>query len=99
MTLTQREYDEAELRDLRWKLADVEAPGRQVTPSTSGQEYRRRLREHIAELEERLSSEEDDTIAEPSTTTESPSCRRSSEALQSDQEKERSDLPSSASSS
>lgn len=52
--LTQREYDEAELRELRWRLADVMHPGRQVTPSTSGQEYREQLRADIARLEERL---------------------------------------------
>lgn len=51
---TQREYDEAELRDLRWKLAGVKDLGRQAPPSSVGQEYRRRLREDIARLEERL---------------------------------------------
>lgn len=56
--LTQREYDEIELNDLRRRLADVTDPGRQVTPSTSGQEYRQSLRDDIARLEARLSSEE-----------------------------------------
>lgn len=55
---TDREHMEIELRDLRWKLADVTDPGRQVTPSTSGREYRKQLEADIRELEERLASEE-----------------------------------------
>lgn len=56
--MTQREYDELELNILRWRLADVTAPGRQVTPSPDGQEYRRQLQADIRELETRLASEE-----------------------------------------
>lgn len=94
MALTDREYVEAELHDLRWKLADVTNPGRQVTPSASGQEYRRRLREDIADLEARLASEEDETMPEPSTDTEARAAEASSEAMSSDQEREKSVLQS-----
>jgi hypothetical protein len=55
--LTQREYDEAELRDLRWKLADVTSPARQTEPTEEGQAYREQLAADIRELEERLASE------------------------------------------
>ncbi len=56
--MTQREYMEFELNVLRRRLADVTAPGRQVTPSSAGQEYRRQLEADIRELETRLASEE-----------------------------------------
>ena len=85
--LTERDYDEAELRELRWKLADVSSPGRQVTPSASGQEYRRRLSEDIAEFEARLASEGTDTIPESPTATEARAAEASAEAMSSDQEK------------
>jgi len=55
VSATQDEYDRDELATLERRLADIENPGRQVTPSTSGREYRRRLREDIARLRERLS--------------------------------------------
>jgi len=96
--LTERDYDEAELRELRWKLADVSSPGRQVTPSASGQEYRSRLAEDIAELEGRLASEGEATLSGPPTSTESPSYRRSSEDSSSDRERDRSALSSQSSS-
>lgn len=56
--LTDREHLEHELSMLRRQLANVTDPGRQVTPSTSGQEYRNQLEADIRELEERLASEE-----------------------------------------
>ena len=57
--LAQREYDEIELAGLRRRLADVEAPGRQVAPTTVGRDYRERLRQDIAELEARVGKDEE----------------------------------------
>lgn len=57
-TFAQRDYDEAELAACKQILANVEDPGRQVTPSSAGQAYRDRLRSDIAALEERLASED-----------------------------------------
>jgi hypothetical protein len=88
MPITQREYVEFELDVLRRRFADVTNPGRQVTPSASGQEYRRRLAADIRELETRLASEEDATIPGPSTTTEARAAEEAPEAMSSDQEKE-----------
>lgn len=56
---TMREYIALELGVLRRRLADVTAPGRQVTETQAGQEYRRQLEADIRELEERLASERD----------------------------------------
>lgn len=58
MPATDREHDEAELRDLEWRLSDVEASGRQTTPTEAGKGYRASLRADIARLRERLASEE-----------------------------------------
>lgn len=54
MSMSQEDHDRLELRSLERRLADVTNPGRQVTPTTSGQEYRKRLREDIRRLRERL---------------------------------------------
>lgn len=59
MQPTMREYIALELDVLRRRLADVTAPGRQVTETQAGQEYRRQLEADIRELEERLASERD----------------------------------------
>ncbi len=56
--LTQREYDESELRELRRRLSDVTSPARQVAPSPAGQEYRRKLREDMARVEKQLADRE-----------------------------------------
>lgn len=56
--LTQREYDESELRELEWRLRDLEDPARQTTPSAAGREYRRKLKEDIDRLRARLASED-----------------------------------------
>lgn len=52
--MNQREYVELELRVFKRRLADVEAPGRQVESTPAGREYRAQLRKDIAELEARL---------------------------------------------
>jgi hypothetical protein len=57
MPLTQREYDEAELRTLERRLADVIDPARQTTPTAAARDYRESLRRDIARLRERLAVE------------------------------------------
>lgn len=52
--LTQREYDELELRACQRSLAAVTDPGRQVPPTEAGRQYRADLKARIAELEARV---------------------------------------------
>jgi len=55
MRWTQEEQDREELAQLNRRLVDIENPGRQVTPTASGREYRARLRRDIEILQKRLS--------------------------------------------
>ena len=59
MIATEREMLQEELDQARRLLANVEDPARQTDETPAGQNYRRRLRADIAELEARLSSEEE----------------------------------------
>jgi len=59
MPLTQREYDEEELRSMERRLADLEYRGQQGTLSARGRKYRASLERDIARLRERLSSPDD----------------------------------------